>query len=260
VRIRLAWLLPGLLVFLSPKVAGAFDSNAPGHRVHEEITSRAALATGFGALAASQLAAAVARPDMRETWIFDLAPGHPWILSPKLGTYRPEHHFDRGPRTSHEAAFEAGAAYVRARRADAIELFARGDRAAAIGALGDALHALQDFFSHSNFVDLSAKDRDACLVALAEPERKVPSRLRITAYFPRERDPESPNDPLGYTHGDHCKDSAFKNADAEGRPGGAGTPTRFEMARFAAIRQTTRLLNGLRPALTPIRWRSLAQR
>src|SRR5205823_7140124 len=76
-------------------------------------------------------------------------------------TYEPAHHFDRvdsdgggtdgaGPS---ERAFRRAAGYLQAQVRDAKAFTDAGDCLMASAALGRALHALQDFYAHSNFVD-----------------------------------------------------------------------------------------------------------
>lgn len=248
-------LLGALCLHGAPPAAG-FESNVPGHRIHEAITREAAAAVGWEGAPLSSLVDAVNAPDFAETHVVSFRGGRLRFLTPNPAAYAPEHHFDRGPGTSHAAAFLSGMRYIHAQRAAALAAAARGDDAATFRALGRALHALQDFFSHSNFVDLDADDRVACLEALrAGPP---PASLRITAYFPDATDPEDPRDPERYTHGAHSKDAPRKNADAAARPGGPDSPSNFERARDVAGAETRAFLAAFRagaaaPPMTPER-------
>lgn len=232
-----------LLLLACAAPAAAFESNVPGHRIHEAITREAAAAAGWEGRALSALVDAVNDPDFDETELVSFRGGRLRFLAPNPDTYAPEHHFDRGPGATHAEAFLAGAAYVRSQRAAALDAAARGDQAESIRCLGRALHALQDFFSHSNFVDLGEDDRAACLAALRDGA--PPAALRITAYFPDAANPEDPEDPEDYTHGAHAKDAPRKNADAAARPAGPGTPSNFERARAAARAETKGFLAAL---------------
>ena len=229
--------------------AAAFESNVPGHRIHEAITKEAAATAGWKGRPLRALVAAVQAPDLDETDLLSFRCGRLRFLAPKLSTYAAEHHFDRGPGVSDAEAFFAGVRYVQTQRASASVAVALDDDDEAIRCLGRALHALQDFFSHSSFVDLDDEDRAACLAALRDVAGSPPLALRITAYFPDDADPENPADREGYTHRAHAKDAPRKNQDAALRPRGAGSPSHFEMARAAAVRETAAFLGDFRAAL-----------
>jgi hypothetical protein len=231
-----------------PSGATAFESTVPGHRIHDGITREAARAAGFDNRDAGTLAASSGNPDLRETLLFDFHGGAFRFLPPNPKTYRANHHFDRGPGTSHAAAFAAGVAYVRERRARAIDASRGIGRAAALKTIAQALHALEDFFSHSNFVDLPPDEQAACVEALRGGGRTAPTSLKITSYFPLARNPEKPEDPLRYTHGTRSKDAGRKNADAAGRPAGSDR-TRFALARAAATAAATEFLLGVRDSI-----------
>lgn len=232
----------------------AFESNAPRHRIHEAITREAAESVGLGEDAQDRLADAVNDPDWRETRLVDFRPGHPWLLSPKPGQYHAEHHFDRGPDMSHEAAFRAGSRYIRESQARVVH--AAKSESLDLDGIGALLHSLQDFFAHSNVVDLPAEARRQCVRAVWDPSEEVPSRLRITAFFPNARHPETPDDPERYTHGAHSKDAPDKNADALGQI--SENRSRFEEARAMAVDASIAALRSLQAALPEAIWTRLA--
>ncbi|MFN8177406.1 MAG: hypothetical protein U0167_05730 [bacterium] len=242
---------------LGVSASRAFESNVPGHRIHEEITREAAKAVGWSSKAATDLAKANAAVDAEETHLLDLRSGRPRWGSPNLETYRAEHHFDRGRGATHAEAFRAGAGYLREERRLALNAAAEGTRAEAILRLGRALHALQDLFSHSDFVDLPPEDQRDCLLALWDSTEVVPGSLRLTAFFPNEPRPASPEDPEQYTHAAHSKDAARKNADASGRPGGPRTPSRYEQAHATAVRESILFLKGIRSELPEAAWKRI---
>ena len=238
-RLRTTALIVVVLASHCTLSAHAFDSNF--RMTHESMTEEACRNIGFSQRAARGVGRAVAAPDWRENSL--LGSGH--AVGPNR-RYRAEHHFDRGPGSNHKQAFQAGAAYVRATRQRFLDQAAKGSGDEATATLGQCLHALQDFFSHSNFVDLSpATQRDA-LIALWDSERALPDSLWITAYYPEASDPEEPNDPLHYTHGQHSKDNRSKNDDAKAH---------YNQAYAAASRASIMFLGGLRQELKPATWK-----
>jgi len=59
---------------------------------------------------------------------------------------------------------------------------------------------LQDFFAHSNYVDLSDADKAVAKDALFDPAKNPPASLKLTGYDPNAEDPfNPPGDP--YPHG-----------------------------------------------------------
>ncbi|RKH52146.1 hypothetical protein D7Y23_08005 [Corallococcus sp. AB050B] len=109
--------------------------------------------------------------------------------------------------------------------------------------MGQILHARQDFFSHSNFVDLSADDQRTLLSELGIGGATSSSQLKLCAYF---RSASPPGAPPGdeFTHDAFSKDNSSKNTHARERlPRGA---TRFEQAREIAIENSVATLNELR--------------
>ena len=114
--------------------------------------------------------------------------------------YSPAHHFDRPPGKTHAEAFKDGAKYVQAEIDRAVKALKDGDIMGAIAAIGRGLHTVQDFFAHSNFVDLSEEDKELAKEALFDPSKEPPKSLMLTGYDPRAPDPYNPpGDP--YPHG-----------------------------------------------------------
>jgi len=50
----------------------------------------------------------------------------------------------------------------------------------AIAAIGRGLHAVQDFFAYSNYVDLPEKDKKLAREALFDPSKDPPKSLKLT--------------------------------------------------------------------------------
>lgn len=222
-----------LLLLLAP-VAGAFASVPPGSSVHDEITEGAKEA-GFSDGATAALQQAVREPDYQES---ELDPqGTDVGRIDATAAYRAEHHCDRVPGTSDADAFNATMTYIHEQRDAAASHSASGEPKKAVAALGRALHALQDCYSHSNIVDLpdhQAAYRDA-LFAKGGP---VPG-LRLVSYEPGADDPERPEGE-DYSHGAYAKDSADKNDESKAElPDGR---TKFEAARDLAREATVGFL------------------
>jgi hypothetical protein len=210
--------------------AGAFASLPGGP--HDAITDAAARVAGFPEGGIDALVAAVRTPDLDESSL---------DADGDLGAaddYDPSHHCDRVPPASDEAAFNATVAYVRLQRDEASNASLSGDAQATVDALGRALHALEDCFSHSNAVDLP---EPALVVHAAVGEGPPPGGLRLTAFQPDADDAERPPGD-GYPHADFAKDAADKND--ESRAVLADNRTKFEAASDLATDAASLFLGG----------------
>ena len=164
--------------------------------------------------------------------------------------YRPEHHFDRVKSLSEdpsavETAFESGLRYVVAKRGRIGQMVAENRTRAALVALGRGLHAVQDVFSHSNYVDLydgrSPATDELTADLLGTDVTAPPASLLLTRFDWRDANPESPADAdappdpsyagFPYTHLRMAKDWDAENAEAGLAIGGK---TKFQMAESAA--------------------------
>src|ERR1019366_3303371 len=116
--------------------------------------------------------------------------------------YRPEHHFDRVKSLSEDpsadvSAFESGLRYVVAKRGRIGQMVADNRTRAALIALGRGLHAVQDVFSHSNYVDLDGRSpaTDELMADLLGTDVTAPpASLLLTRLDWRDANPESPAD------------------------------------------------------------------
>lgn len=207
----------------------AFESVPPGSSVHDDITAGATEA-GFSDGATKALQQAVREPDYQESELDPKATEVKRIDA--TDAYRPGHHCDRTPGTSDADAFNATMAYIQEQR-EVAGLKSAAEPKQAIEALGRALHALQDCYSHSNIVDLP-EQQQAYREAFFEGAGAVPG-LRLVSYEPHADDPERPEGD-DYPHGDFAKDSASKNDEAKAEL--ADGRTKFEAARDLA-RETT---------------------
>lgn len=177
--------------------------------IHHSITMEA-LTGILGKGTANNVSDAIFYVDYDETKvIWDLPPG----LSPN-SKYVPAHHFDRAYGVTDTAAFLSGRDYVLQQRQIFRDAFLRGDRSRAIDALGRMYHALEDFFSHSNFIDLSSADQRLVEDLLSNNSVNAPSSLRICGYDAGAKVYGlPPGDP--FPHDLFSKDSPHKNPEAQ---------------------------------------------
>jgi hypothetical protein len=106
-----------------------------------------------------------------------------------FGPYNPADHFVRPPDQTSKQAFKNGVRNVQSLKARAITAIQACNTEEAFQLIGQALHAIQDFYAHSNYVDLSDADQ-AKLLALFEKDAgtitdaDIPNDLRLCAYYP----------------------------------------------------------------------------
>jgi hypothetical protein len=229
--------------------ASAFESLPGGP--HDDITGAAARESGFPDSAVEALQEAVRAVDFREN---ALEPGATRVdRIDATADYRPEHHCDRVPPASDLDAFNATVTYADERAAVALAAAQAHDGKAAVAALGELLHAVQDCMSHSNAVDL--EDPQA-MVHAVNGHQPAPAGLRLTGFQPGADDPERPDgDP--YPHADHAKDAADKNE--ESRLEAAGNRTKFDAAKALAIEASILALQGVLSQLDPAQVAELAE-
>ncbi len=108
---------------------------------HEEVTKKATAYFEFG----SETAKAVITGNLNA----DAKPSEPLIGEGEW--FKPEAHFDN-------ETFSDGSARIRAKFDSAVANIVAGNKDLAIEDIGRALHAIQDFMSHSNFVVNSPND------------------------------------------------------------------------------------------------------
>jgi hypothetical protein len=198
--------------------------------IHGDITREALKGEGIKGAYIEAIARANWHQDYDQ---MRFAVGAPW-LKPN-SKYSPDHHFDRLKDKSHVEAFRRGAQYVRDQRGSAITKVGTHHMDLATEAIGRAMHALQDFFSHSNFVELSKEEQDATLDSLFRRYTEVrdpPAALKITG---TQDGKDLPNDDYG--HDAHCKDNHEKNDDAR---------RDFQKAKDTAIHACRELIRGIK--------------
>jgi hypothetical protein len=152
------------------------------------------------------------------------------------GGYDPRHHFDHPPgiaiaapnTTEDQQAFTNARDYVLGQRDIVIQNLGVGkcsQTGDALDAMGRALHAIQDVYSHSNYVDLaygpaqeglSQNEQNTLDAAVLDPSIEPPVDLRLTL-FGYAILPENPtgtcndSDPTVYCHQYWAKDFPGKN-------------------------------------------------
>jgi hypothetical protein len=232
--------------------ARAFNSYPPG-APHDQITAAAATGMEMSEASVKRLKREVRSVDRREShWTPGVWPGT-WLRFKVNASYRPEHHCDRAGGISDSAAFFATCRYIRSEVQSAIDYAGRGESDSAVTSMGRALHALQDSYSHSNYVDLDAGDQavmDSLLWSRHPPDAPV-GKLRITGYDPAAKDPEQPPGDE-FSHRLHSKDSDKKNAESREL---IAERTKYELAKEAAVRATAGTLRLWRSSLPDSLWR-----
>ncbi|MEA3136172.1 MAG: hypothetical protein QOC71_453 [Thermoplasmata archaeon] len=222
-----------LLVVLVP-LASAFDSIPGGP--HDDITKAAARNAGYPEAGIDALTEAVRAVDIRDNKLEPNA--HKVGRIDATADYAPEHHCDRVPPAGDLDAFVATVEYIGQQRGVARNASAAGDAKGALASLGNALHAIEDCFSHSNAVDL---DDPGAVVRAVNGNGSAPGGLWLTGFLPGAEDTERPPGDA-YPHGDFAKDGADKNDEAKAvLPDGR---TKFEAARDLAEEAATVFLRG----------------
>jgi hypothetical protein len=215
-----------ILKTLAVLLAAKGSCQAFGGKYHEQITRQALK----GLLRPSEIKTVVAADldvDEQETW----------------GV--PEAHFD-------SESFSKGSARLRRKRQAALEMLAAGDRRGALLLLGQALHAIQDFFSHSNFVENNPVDAQIDLLSLQDPPadlRCVPPGFKggLTSGYYSNTSSEHPDDVINEPplKGVKCSHGQL-NKDEPDRPG-------FRQAKEKAILESRRFARDLLAARRPAR-------
>lgn len=144
--------------------------------------------------------------------------------------YRRACHVDRIPLASHRDGWEMGLLALRERELKVLRLSANGSRRRLYYEVGALLHTLQDFYSHSNYTDLSPGKREAFDQALFTREA-MPEGVKICSW---NRFQALRKDRDGYRHREHARD----------RPG-------EEAVETGALTVSVRWLERLRGILFP---------
>lgn len=232
------------MVVLGSSPVAALESLPAGSSVHDEVTALAAAPLGFEGKGLEALQEAVRRPDLEETTVTEVD-GKPALDA--TGDYVSAHHCDRPPGTPHAEAFQIAGQYVRMQRDLAVQMSHAGRPERALRLLGNALHALQDCFGHSNIVDLGPASQELFLQTLLHGGA-APEGLLITSFLPEG---EPADDPAGdpYTHRNHAKDGPDSSPDASA-PAMDGR-SKFTATKELAAQATAQFLSGFLERLNP---------
>ena len=157
--------------------------------------------------------------------------------------YIPEVHFDRYQTETNKEAFTNGIVMFRKNLTAASKMAIAGDLNGAFTYLGSALHASEDFISHSNYIEMTEKEQRIIDEIFFEGRdiKDMPKTLKLTHYDP---DMPIPGIPEGsdYPHNIMSKDYPFRgkvsrrhfeNYDALG----------YEVAFEKGVRYGRRVLN-----------------
>lgn len=250
-------LIMGLLgssLAFHPQPAHAFNESS-----HNAINDTALAGKGLSKDAQNKIKAENLKVDSSEGSSFGIA---------NKDNYKPEHHFDRNPGTNNEDAFKNGAAYVRKKKQDAIDAINKCTLAGveeALAHIGQALHAIQDFYAHSNYVDLAVGDQADLRKAFDDPNQSIPNTVKLTGYDPDATttiaafNPPPPDD--DYPHG------LFSGRHKDSKPGfltpgdgakkitkGAVTKTAYAWAKEAAEKHSGEFIDEIKQAVGNAKW------
>lgn len=236
-------LLAGCVALMLLPAAAGFSSLPPGASPHDDITGVAA-EVGWSRDAVKALQQAVRAPDL-DDMEFEPTKNHPARFD-ATEAYLPEHHCERVPPATNADAFAASSAYVLQQREIAGSAAAAAPKEA-MAALGRALHALQDCYSHSNVVDMGESAQAALQLALLSGGT-APAQLRLTGFLPGTEDPDMPEGDA-YPHGDFAKD--LKDYTPEAKVVLPDGRTKYAAAYQLAENATLAFLRAFDENLTP---------
>ena len=198
---------------------GAFSSfGIPGlvniENYHEYITRGALDNQGFHPLALNRVVFGNWDTDYQEfTLTFSPTTDKTFTILRNRTAYNASHHFDRHPDVTNQVAFLRSLSLIQKQRSQIVSLICAKQNTQALQLLGRTLHTLQDFFSHSNYVE------GAGLGPNRLPS-SMPQGLKLTSYDPSADNPEEPLEARvppteRYTHGSNSKDDPDKNPNAK---------------------------------------------
>lgn len=191
--------------------------------------------------------------------------------------YKPDYHFDRNKEDgtgglANQKAFSRGVQFVRSQRVIIIDgLNGRNNKTMTDVqiAMGHALHAIQDFFSHSNVIDLSQNDyllTMAILKSKSGPIGLAPSTIMICGFdknFNKDFEINFPDSPCSTTYGhDACAkdDPFFEEGKRKMKPGSYEfnpEKTKFTRAYEAADIFSVSWIQEIKNEVGPINWKKI---
>ncbi|MBX3118530.1 MAG: hypothetical protein KF784_05660 [Fimbriimonadaceae bacterium] len=214
--------------------------------IHKDITEEAMDGFNFSAEATRKVVNANLLQDTGEMKL-DRTKKPPQIVPNEK--YNPAHHFDRNPPKTNAQAAADGAAYVKGKKDAIIEAIQACDFEKALNCLGAALHAIQDFYSHSNYVDLSAADQAAADKAVTDPNSPMPDSVQLTGY-----DKGTGKDPVGDPYGHDAKSKDSPNKNDESKKKDANDKTNHEKAKDAATKASKAFIQCIKDEVDAKKW------
>lgn len=153
--------------------------------VHEEITEQVLADNGFSVASIAVVKSSNTRQDE--------IPYEAW------------RHFDRTPETNDVGAFDSGIRHFRTELDRAVEDLGKGQTVSALEGVGRVFHAIQDFCSHSNFIELPEALQQQIRLSFLNSDQIASSELRLTGFDPRRWSESPVGDP--YPHSLNSKDT-----------------------------------------------------
>ena len=184
--------------------------------------------------------------------------------------YDPAHHFDRSPDTSSWQAYEEGRRFVADMRAEAVHAIEEGRDDDSLKLMGRGMHALQDFFSHSNVIELPQPVQETLIEAMwSDPLPSAVPELVLAEFDGCPDDPDLSEKPpsrkdlvdrcvedLADTHLCMSKDNP---ASVQGRSRTGTGQRNFRVALDLAAAQSARFLLAVRDDVGPLAWERVSQ-
>lgn len=228
-------------------VAGASTSFAFSTYVHPEITERAVDGMGMGDEALQLIKAAAVRPD--RDWNYTIA----------KNIYRPEVHADlykADPRSAtSEKALKFACKYIWEQQDNAIAAANAGRYSDAMAAIGQGMHVAQDLLSHTNYAEMSEKQKKAVRsYVFKRAGNRLPKNLQNTEWDPAAKIPGIPPG-VPYPHDLKAKDWMWQN-DMSSTMSDDDIYL-FQEAYDAAIQFSILYLGGIVPSLDKGVWNNL---
>lgn len=221
-----------LLLFLYSSNLFAFSSITgyippKGRDVHAQITSKAVMKFGFSYISFKHLMAGNVSHDFYEKMI-----------------NKADYHCDRnkGVTNTQVARGCKKAAYDFLRRA--ANYVKNGKALKGLHFLGKSLHILQDFISHSNYVDLNKKDKALALRFILNKTKKIPQSLKFTGWDAKVEKGEVPGLLKGdfYPHDHFAKDSVNQNKESSIKLKSYGGKTKYQASFDEAVNISTAVI------------------
>jgi hypothetical protein len=167
--------------------------------VHEEITERVLVRDGF-----SHASRAIVIKSN--------------VLQDEI-VYEPWRHFDRVPNTTDQEAFDSGLRHIRTELDLAVGDVRKGQAHSALERIGQLFHAVQDFCSHSNFVELPDAIQQEIRLSFPNSSSLRSAGLKLTGYDPATLSMSPKGD--SYPHSLHSKDGPDSRLHKEAKQAAA---------------------------------------